>query len=486
MYTPVLPPYAHQAEALRRWDSPHWGWLMEMGTGKTKVCLDNFGMLVDAGKIDALVVAAPKGMYANWTRREIPKHVPPDLLSRTRVHLWRGGHSHTERREIARLMQAELAILVVNLEAVTASAAAQKILEEFLIERCCLMAVDESSRIKSPTSMISHLMRRLGRHAPYRRIMTGTPTPHSPLDLWSQFEFLKRGCLGHSSFITFRARYAVMSKRLFGARKRPVDVVIGHRDTDHLAALVRQHATVVRKEDCLDLPPKVYETRDVDLSAEQRRVYDDLERWSCTQLEGREHVSATEAITLLLRLHQISCGHVVDEQGVVHQLENGRLAALDGVLDEDCGPAILWCSYRADVDRVVRHLRDRGLRVVRHDGSTSVADRDAAVDLFQGGQADVFVGTPATGGYGVTLTRARTVVYFSNSYNLEHRLQSEDRPHRIGLDHSVTYIDLVARGTVDERFVANHRAKIDMSEVIMQGGPQALLRLIRGDGERAD
>lgn len=346
--------------------------------------------------------------------------------------------------------------------------------------------MDEASTIKNPQAQRTKFILKLGRiqgniaaagalgGAIYRRIATGSPVPRGPLDLWSQFEFLQPSCLGHRSFYTFRANYAVTQRKEFGGRM--VEVVVAYRNVDELSRRVAEHAYVVRKEDCLTLPPKVYETRDVELSPEQQRLYNEVREWATGEVEAGKFVTATVVITQLLRLHQIVCGHVTDEEGNVHILPTRRLDVLEEVVEEAGSKVIVWCQYRQDVTRVVEKLRGMGRKVVEYHGGTSPEDRAAAIVAFQEEDADDFVGTPHAGGYGITLTAARTVVYYSNGYDLEKRAQSEDRAHRIGQNFSVLYVDLVARGTVDEKIIAALLAKKNLADIIMQG-PQAIREL---------
>ncbi len=176
------------------------------------------------------------------------------------------------------------------------------------------------------------------------------------------------------------------------------------------------------------------------------------------------------AMSAIMRMHQILCGHITDDEGVVHDVPNRRVDALMDVVDEAGGASVVvWCAYRRDVDRVASALISRhGVgTVVTYDGRTSPAGREAAISLFQSGTARFFVATPHTAGRGITLTRGTTVVYYSNSYDLELRLQSEDRTHRIGQHHPVNYVDLRVPGTVDERIVASLRAKINIATLLM-------------------
>lgn len=499
-YEPKTQPYGHQTTALRQaWGRRGFGFLMEMGTGKSKVIVDEIGAAHEAGLVDIAVIFAPKGVYSNWVRKEIPTHMPDRLRDAAIVHLWQGGGTAREKEALRRLMtpRAGLRILVVNTEAISASTRALETVMDFVRsgERC-YAAVDEASTIKNPTARRTKNLLKIARmpQVTMRRIATGSPVPRGPLDLFSQFEFLEPACLGYRSFFGFRGTYAVVQKKEFGGRS--VDVVVAYRNIEELGQRIARHAYVVKKEDCLDLPEKVYTTRDVELTDEQQRMYTEVRDWATTEIDAGRFVTATAVITQLLRLHQIVCGHVTDELGEVHDVPTRRIDVLEEVVAETSGKIIIWCQYRRDVARVVAAMRAAGRRVVEYHGGTTPEDRTLAIWKMQGegqptdplwrwgadgrvpeeDQADTFVGTPSAGGYGITLTEASTVIYYSNGYDLEKRAQSEDRAHRIGQRRSVTYIDLVARGTVDEKIIAALEKKQSIADMIMRS-PEDLRRL---------
>jgi SNF2 family DNA or RNA helicase len=345
------------------------------------------------------------------------------------------------------------------------------------------MGIDEASRIKNPTAKTTKICIRWGKLAEFRRIMTGTPVPRSPLDLWAQCEFLESGCLGYRNFFTFRAKFAIMEKKMFGGRE--VQIVVGHRYTDQLSTTLSGIATIIRKEDCLDLPPKVFEEWEVSLTPEQTRIYTELKNFATAELQEGKFVTSTMVITTLLRMQQIVCGYARDENGDFHPIPTNRPRELLNIMEERKGEkTIVWCHFREDIELVKTALEADGFKVVTYHGGTSSDDRAEAIYRFQGEragpggatdycppdrQAEVFLGTEHAGGYGITLTASDLVVYYSNGFDLEKRLQSEDRAHRIGQTRSVTYIDMVARGTVDEKVIAALKKKEQLANIIMDG-----------------
>jgi SNF2 family DNA or RNA helicase len=481
-HTPRLAPYAHQVKARGAMNAsdgpvPSFALFMEMGTGKTYVDLAETLELFNNAAIDVAVVLAPKGVYLNWLNREIPAIWPEEFIKDALVVEWRsGGGSKAHASLLTRLLEPapRPRILVMNVEALSSGAKASNYLEKFLksAQVAAKMTVDESTFIKNPTANRTEECIRLGELARYRRILTGSPVTRSPLDLWGQLRFLFKTPLGFSSYYSFRGRYAIMQKKFFGGRN--VNVVVGYRDIESLTEKLRPISFRVRKDECLDLPPKVYEIRDVELTAEQKKIYDDIRRTATAQLDESSHVTATEVIVQILRLHQVVCGHVTDENGVMHDVPTNRVDDLMDVLGEYDGKAIIWSHFRRDTQKIVDAIEKvyGSESVVQYHGGTSMQDREIAVQKFQDPASSVrfMVSNQQTGGYGNTWTQAGLVVYFSNDFDLERRAQSEDRAHRSGQTKSVTYVDLCARGTVDEKILKSLRAKIDISSTIMGDG----------------
>jgi len=486
-------PYKHQGfeGALKHWWMDHWGWLLEMGTGKSKVCIDNGCILFEFGEVDCWLIFAPKGVYRNWTDKEIPTHMPEAIREKATIHLWQGGHTVREKDQLEYLCTKRpggLRILVANVEAISNSKNFAKWVWKFVRSGKVYCAVDEASCIKNPTAIRTKEIIKLGRLCEYTRILTGTPVPKGPLDLWAEFEFLKKACLGFWSYVTFKKRYAIIDKqyKYVPGKDDPIemDIVVGYQNTEKLSAEIANHANVIRKEDCLDLPPKVYETWDVELTKEQQRIYTEFKQFATAELEAGKFVTATVVIAQLLRMHQIVCGHTTDENGEHHDIPSNRPFELLEIMEGLDNKTIVWCNYRSDMHKVMAALEKKGYAAVRYDGETPGNKRAEAIWRFQGEkffvpspefqkppaiEADIFVGTPSAGGYGITLTAARNVIYYSNNYDLEKRLQSEDRAHRIGQNFSVTYIDMIARGTIDEKIIAALRRKEQLANIIMDG-----------------
>ena len=463
-------PYEHQLEALEKsWAQETYALFMEMGTGKSKVLVDNIAMLYDRGAIRGALIVAPKGVYKNWDQIEFPTHLP-EHVEHTKV-LWEPNITKKKQVELDTLFDGkeDLKILIMNVEAFSTTKGldfAERFLNIFLGR--ALFGIDESTTIKTPTAKRTKNILKIGNLAKYRRILTGSPVTKSPLDLYSQCEFLDPYHLGHQSYYSFRARYANMIDRNFGGRR--VQIVGSYRRLPELTAKLEKFSYRVLKEDCLDLPPKVFTKRIVELTDEQKKVYAQMKRMAIAELDGKV-MSTVNVMTQLMRLHQVTCGHFKADDQTVKPVKNNRITALLELLEETDGKVIIWANYREDIKNIVESLKKAygdDSTVEYHGGVDSTLRQDNIAQFQQkNGPTRYFVGNAQTGGYGITLTAANTVVYYSNSYDLEKRLQSEDRAHRIGQTGSVTYVDFIAENTIDERIVKALRRKINLANEIM-------------------
>ena len=460
-------PYKHQLTALEKsWNKETYAYFMEMGTGKTKVLIDNMSMLYDKGKIDGALIIAPKGVIKTWYEQELPTHLPNHIENVT--VLWQPNITKTQQEKLESLFEIETAlhILVMNVEAFSTEKG-MKFASKFLNSHKVLMAIDESTTIKTPTAKRTKNIIQLGAHAKYRRIMTGSPVTKNPLDLYTQCYFLDPYLLDHASYYSFRNRYAVMKS--MHVRGRTIQVVHAFQNLGELSEKLQGFSYRVLKEDCLDLPPKNWTKRHITLSKEQQKVYDQMKKEALATLNGKV-TSTMTVITQLMRLQQITCGHFVADDGSTQEIKNNRITELMEVLDEIEGKAIIWGHWQKDIQNIVDEIEKiyGPGSVVSYYGLTPQDERQDNIRRFQDDPKCRFmVGTPSTGGYGITLTAANTVIYYSNGYDLEKRLQSEDRAHRIGQKKNVTYIDIIAEDTVDEKIVKSLRKKINIASEVL-------------------
>jgi len=460
-------PYAHQLKALElSWNKEAFAYFMEMGTGKSKVLIDNISMLYDKGKIDGALIVAPKGVVKTWYEQEIPIHMV-DHIEKISV-LWQALINKTQQEKLNSLFKSEvkLHILIMNVEAFSTKKGVE-FAGRFLNSHNAMMAIDESTTIKNPSAKRTKSILSLANLAKYRRILTGSPVTKSPLDLYTQCQFLDSWLLGHSSWYTFRTRYAIMKNMYFNGKT--FQKVVGYKNLGELSEKLKPFSHRVLKDDCLDLPKKTFMKRIIQLSSDQLKVYAQMKQLALAEMNGKMITTAT-ALTQLMRLQQITCGHFKADDGTTQDIPNNRMGELIDVLYEIEGKVVIWAHWQRDVNVIIKEIvKEFGEGCcVDYFGLTPQNKRQENIKKFQEDEnVRFFVGTPATGGYGITLTAASNMIYYSNGYDLEKRKQSEARIDRIGQTKPMTYIDILAEKTVDERIVKALRKKINIAAEIM-------------------
>lgn len=524
---------AHQVEAfLASRDMSAYANNDDMGLGKSKYIIDTAAWLYLSGRITGLLVVAPNGVHTAWCVDQVPEHFP-DYIPYV-MAWWAASPNKAEREALAKLSDPEppgLRILTMNIQALSTKRGV-KFASDFLHAYRCLFTIDESIGIANPSAACTKAALKLGPLAAYRRILNGTPVNQGPADIWAQFEFLDPGILDIPSYTAFKARYiqlidvagtlalgrfapdhqrrqAEQIKRIISRTPRAAYAqwelkdetgAVQYQHLDELRAKIAPYTCRRLKSDCLDLPPKTYVKRYVDLTDNQRRVYDDLVDGIKAELRGRT-MTAPMAMTRLLRLQQVCGGFFVPDNTPVSEEENWLFeelaeelpfATLPGCQGKYAPPQpidpinvgvesvvelsrqsdakmIVWARFTAEIKLLSKRLREvhgEG-SVVEYYGETEREERIYACKAFQTDPSvRFFVGNPASGGLGLTLHAGSVVVYFSNLFSLIKRLQSEDRAHRIGQKKNVTIVDIVFRGTVSEKVINALRGKRDVSKLV--------------------
>lgn len=483
-------PYQHQ---LTFWeksrDKDAWALFLDKGTGKTKLAIDTIAWLWLKKKIDGAIIVAPKGFYLTWYDEEIPKHMP-DEVEYTQAY-WSSSPKKIELENLRHFCDdpSKLHLFIANVEAFSGKKDSKIIAgtKWFLSHhKSTIIIIDESTCIRDSSSNRTKTLIELGRRAKYKRILTGQPIPNNPLQIYAQAEFLKKGLLGFSSFYAFRNRFAVMIEMRAGApvpdeeekgkkKFRTFKKVVGYQNKNELKKLIDSFSFCIKKEDCLDLPEKVYSTRIVQMAADQQKAYDDMVERSVALLEDQETVTAPMVMTQLMKLHQIACGFVKTDDSIIHRFKsNPKLESLSEMIDDldESEKIVVWATYVESIETITAHFKKKlgDKAVVTYYGGTEKEEKRQAQSLIQDPDSGVrmLIGNPQTGKFGLTLTRAKHTAYFSNSYDFEDRDQSEDRTHRIGQDSATFFTDLVARGTVDDRVLQVLRGKRKVtSEIIV-------------------
>lgn len=522
LYAYKTKPYDHQKKAFEiSRDLEFFAYLMEQGTGKSKVLIDVSAWLYGKGKINGMIVACPNGVVYNWANNELPTHMPDHVDYHAAV--WRASPRKADKEALDMLWSAgaegKFCILIINYEAFVGSKA-KTFVRKFLNAFDVMFALDESHKIKTAGAQRTKSIRALGKYSRYRRILTGTSITSGPLNLFTQYSFLDNYIFPQSTMTAFRATYAevVQRENRIASRKKghPVyyDEIIGYRNIDQLVECIAPHSFRVKKSECLDLPDKIYEVRYVELTSTQKRMYEEMRRDAVAAIRGHEpRPNMTEEELLLwlltddegkiiaanggvkqLRMQQILGGYApVGPKGEVQALDktNPRISALIDVLEEAPGKVIIWARFRAEIAAIAEAIEKeygadsfdqfhggvdpeaRNDVVARFQGKRAIIDPKTHVrtgweEVPEAEQIRFFVGQPNAGGIGITLTEATTVVYFSNSYDYEIRAQSEDRAHRIGQNEHVTYIDIQAMGTIDQKIMGVLKERHETAEAIYE------------------
>jgi len=429
-------------------------------SGKTKVMIDNMAYLHQNKHITGAIILAPKGVYRNWAEKEIPTHLL-DSIDRD-VLVWKAEGSAKYKRDLMDSIKkfdtanGGVQVLVYNVESLI-SEAGQKAIKAFFDKHGdkVMGIIDESTCIKNHKAKRTKAAIAVGQQCKVRRIATGSPITNSPLDLYSQCAFLDKGLLGCGSFYAFRSLYAQV-ERMQTRMGTSYDKIVAYKNLDMLSKRIEPFSFRVTKSECLDLPEKIYMTRDVTLTPEQISTYMEMYNREVSYFQG-EMMTAEIALTKMLRLHQILCGCFTTDDGTIMSLPNNRISELLETIEETSGKIIIWANYIQNIRDIEEALKKEygDDTVVTYYGGTSADDRSRAIVDFQNPSSPVrfFVSNPTVGGRGITLTEAHTVIYYSNNFSLETRQQSEDRAHRIGQKNNVTYIDLVVRKTMDEKVI---------------------------------
>ena len=486
-------PYRHQLECLNKFGRQQaFALLAEMGTGKTWIVINNIADLWSSEDCDAVLVLAPNGVHTNWTRLELPKHMPDWV--RYRAAAWVSTPNKKEKEDLESLFSnpgsGELRILTMNHEALQTKRGIEFAERFCMTGRRVMIVADESDAYKNPTAARTKALMKLRRLSYWRRIMSGTPINNAPFDAFSQFSFLDEHILGTTSFYAFKAEYAEMLqqgnplleaiKKRSGSRFTPQVVARGvggrpkYRNLEKLSKLIAPHSFRVLKKDCLDLPDKIYKTLVFSMTREQIEIYKKAEQ-ECRLVFMNEETPFNKLVAVT-KLAQITSGyyiHPLSEEPVRIEGDNPKLDLLVERVQKivEAGEkVIIWARYRIEIEDIVARLRAEGIESVEYHGGVKKGDRVDAIEAFERGSASVFVGNQQAGGTGITLVAASYVIYFSNNFSLRDRLQSEDRAHRIGQKKNVTYINIAAKGTIDEVVIRALTNKKDVADTIIDRG----------------
>lgn len=453
-----IKPWAHQLEALERFSS--LGRILlrhDMGTGKTLtgcLCLRHVASVLRRCPIT--IIFCPLSVIPHW-EREIEKNC--NLNISKKVQVLRG----TEKERVAQISP-EKSIYIVNYE-VTRLKKLFSVLKNLNPD---FVILDECHKIKGPKSLTSLGIRALIGNVRYRLLLSGTPVLNSAMDVWAQLQALGTGAVDDNYWAWIRRHFYDANSGKSWLNYPDWKLIPGKEQ--HINRVIALNSHTALKSECLDLPPLVEQTVEVTLTPEMRRMYDELEEDFLTYLDSGEVLATDLAITKLIRLMEI-CNGVVTLPNEVVLKPTAKLDALADIL-ESTGKekVVIWCNFLKPMAAIEKLLENLGIVYVRFTGAESAKDKQAAIDVFNTDPSvKVFLATQAAGGVGIGLQAASVAVTYSQSFNLEHYLQSAARTYRGGSEiHSkITHISLITSGTVEEQIAEALSRKMDLANLLL-------------------
>jgi SNF2 family DNA or RNA helicase len=445
---------------------------MEMGTGKTKVAIDWAGIGFYNFGLRKVLVVAPLSVLGVWPR-QIRQHAGyPARIIRL------DGSSDHRVQVLQRIMRAEplgsdeyVRYVIINYEGIWRENRTGVSIEKLLIAwRPDLVVFDESHRLKSPTSRQSKSAHRIAKQIRMRLILSGTPITKAPLDIFGQFRAMNEDIFG-TNWFHFKFMYGVWG----GYGKYQLK---GYRNLKGLASKIRANSFRIKKEQCLDLPPKLFETVPVTLPDSIMKLYRQMAEEMIIEIE-ETHATAAIVLVKLLRLSQITNGFVKDVDGNIRILDNSKLNTcldlVDDLLEED-HKVVIFARFRSDIERIAAELDKRKVHYAILSGSVPGNKRDSLVQRFhRDPNLKVFIAQIQAGSLGIDLTPADTAIFYSLDYNAANYWQAQDRLHRHGQDRKVTYYHLIAPRTIDQVVLSVLKAKGNLAEAVIHNPRKLLL-----------
>ncbi len=485
-YKSPIEPKAFQLEGiLKAYAKPAFANLGALGSGKTKIIIDEFGMLCCNNVCNTLIWIAPAGCYKNFPG-EIEKHFPKCLIANLWVFVWEKMHNKQQQRLLSAFMNPangeRIRVLVINIEAISTNKTLVSSLISFMKLQPTMLVVDESITIKGHESNRTNACINISEYAAFRRIATGLIASKKITDIYHQFEFLDPNILRCENWYSFRARYAVTKTVFLGYQirvnkngvtervKKTTTQIVGYKNVEELNRRLEPYVHVIPKH-ALKLLPKTYQLRHVELHQEQKRIYEELKKRFYSQLEDGSYVSVQQAVTLIMRLQQIVCGYTKNQSNEIIPVSSYRLRDLIAFIEEqdEDDKIIIWSHFHFCIKDIVTELEKlygKGSFAQFH-GLNKTTRKEIDEPMFLNDPKCRFmVASQGAAGRGNTWNVARIAIYYCNNYSLDNRLQSEDRFWRLGQDMPVSVVDFVADGTVDEVILKVLRGNMDLNALI--------------------
>jgi SNF2 family DNA or RNA helicase len=450
-------PFKHQTEILEESiDKPYWALFLDPGVGKTFISIRTAEKWYNNSAISAVLVLCPKSMIGTWAKIEVPKHSTVDYV----CYQWHSSFTKKHQQDLISKVsdRTKLLYFVANHDAVTSDKFRAAF--NFVVKnRKYAIVYDESTAIKNPKAVRTQAAIKWSLGAQFKRILSGTPVVQSPLDVFSQTEFLKQNLLGFRSYYGFKARYAEIRRVSFG--NRAFDKIVGFRDLDDLKYKLDRFSSFKKLEECMDMPDQVFKKIAVPLTAKQADAYNELLAKAVLYIEEHE-ITAVNALAMIVRLHQIVVGQLKTPEGTYLSIDNHRLETLEELIEEANHKVIVWSTYVNSTKDIVRRLGGKAVAIL---SEYSQEKRQVLIDHWRKSEeVKALVLNPASAGHGLTLNEAKTAIFYSNSYNLEYRLQALRRNYRIGQTEKTVVIDLITPGTVEDKIMAALDSKAELAK----------------------
>lgn len=483
-------PYLHQKEILEETkDKEYWGWFLEQGLGKSAMALVNGVYLWRCNQIKGMLIITKNGVDDQFVEEAIPDHLPLQG-GEYFAEAWHSSGEWRKFKKFSSTVKNRFIILAINCEALQTKRGLAAI-TKFAQSMPCFLIVDESQEFSGLTAQRTKNLKKIAPMFPFRRLMSGTPSGGNPMHYLPQMDILSPRIFGIDRW-SYEKRYCVKEEQEAWVKLRdkagnvvlnpatgkaiPVrktfEVVTGYKNLEQLQDIISRYSSRRTKDECLDLPPKLYTKMYFDLSPEERKLYDSVKNSILAELAPGKFISSELAITKLIRLQQIACGFAVFEDLVTGERGKTLLAKPSRIeaLLQRCSmvktKTLIWSRFTTSTDQIIAALSEvyGPETIVRYDGTVGPEQKQKNKLAFKR-EAHIqwLVGNPKAGGVGLDLPEAENAFYYSNDYHLISRLQSEDRCHRIGTIHPVTYVDFIANNTVDDKILKALRNHYDIA-----------------------
>lgn len=477
-------PRGHQFAALEACGSREaFAYFMDPGLGKTKVAIDDMMILNHGGKVTDVIITCSKSITGTWLR-EIATH---GHYEQWEIYRWNNDGSKPFVEGIHNPAEGEVTMrwFIINIDAIQDGTQGWRAAQAFVTRSInCAMIIDESTIIKNIEAKRTTQAHILGGWCKYRRILTGTPIANTPLDFYAQLVFLDESIFHGWSFYAYKSHYAITG----GYKQREI---YGYTNQDELAAIVGAHSFRATKADCLDLPPRVFETREITLSKKTWKVYDQIVNETMLSLSEEKVLTADMVTKKIIKLRQLMGGWVLEDKDpdqpnkprTAYPLCTEKLEDFKDLMCECRGSkVIVWCQFVHEIHYLKDVLEAMKFNVVKYHGTMKSKERDAAEREFEHGKAEVILVQNDTGSMGLTLNAASVAIAYSNPVYLLNRSQLTERNYRDGQTKSTTFFDLVCVGTIDQSNYETLIDKMDLSEAIMKAsaGHKVSMDAIKG------